>query len=103
MVGFWSSAIALSDFDNVLFFELSGLSQTTMSPGIFLYLVKKFKKLWSKFGRDWYYERILKIFGFLKSAPQAIQQCPKPLFSISSKNFKKYGRIWVESDSMSGF
>ena len=52
MVGFWSSAIALSDFDNFLFFELSGLSRTTMTPGIFLYLVKKFKKLWSEFGRD---------------------------------------------------
>ena len=30
-----------------------------------------------------YYVRILKIFGFLKSAFQAAQQCPKPLFSIS--------------------
>ena len=41
MVGFWSKAIALSDFENFWFFELSGLSRTTMSLSTFLYLVKK--------------------------------------------------------------
>ena len=30
-----------------------------------------------------------KFLVFLKSVAQAAQQCPKPLFSISSKNFKK--------------
>ena len=41
MVGFWSRAIALSDFKNFWFFELSVSSRTTMSPSTFLYLVKK--------------------------------------------------------------
>ena len=45
--------------------------------------------LWSDYGRERFYKRILKIFGFLKSAAQAAQQCIKPLFSISSKNLKK--------------
>ena len=31
---------------------------------------------------------ILKIFGFLKSAAQAAQKCPRTLSSISSNNFK---------------
>ena len=51
IVGFWSRAIALSDFKDVWFFELSGSLQTKMSPNTFLYLVTKFSKLWSDFGR----------------------------------------------------
>ena len=60
--------------------------------------------LWSDYGRERFYEQILKIFGFLKSVAQAALKCPKPLFSISSKQkVKNYGRIMVESDSMSRF
>ena len=51
MVGFWSRAIALSDFKNFWFVDLYGSSRTTMSPSTFLYLVKKLSKLWSDFGR----------------------------------------------------
>ena len=48
-----------------------------MSPNTFFYLVKtKNLKLWSDYGRERFYERILKIFGFLKSVAQAAQQCP---------------------------
>ena len=54
MVGFWSKAIALSDFKNFWFFEISGSIHTTMS---------------------------------------------RALFSISSKNYRNYGRILVEGDS----
>ena len=64
IVGFWSRAIALSDFKNFWFFELSGSIQTKMSPNTFLCLVKNFSKLWSDFGRGRYH-------------------CTKPLFSIS--------------------
>ena len=34
-------------------------------------------------------KRILKFFGFLKSAAQAEQQCPRTLSSILPKNFEK--------------
>ena len=64
IVGFWSRAIALSDFKNFWIFELSGSIQTTMSPNTFLCLVKNFSKLWSDFGRGRYH-------------------CTKLLFSIS--------------------
>ena len=50
-----------------------------------------------------YYGRILKIFGFLKSAARVAQKCPRTLSSISSQNFKYYGRILVEIDFMVGF
>ena len=76
MVGFWSRAISLSDFNNFWFFEISGSSRTKMSLGTFLYLVKNFSKLWSDFGRGRYHCRILKIFDFLKSAARAAQKCP---------------------------
>ena len=67
MVGFWSRAIALSDFENFWFFELSGLSRTTMSLSTFLYLVKKknfeiMVGFWSKaialsdFENCWFFE-----------------------------------------------
>ena len=66
MVGFWSRAIALSDFENFWFFELSGLSRTTMSLSTFLYLVKKIVEImvgfWSKaialsdFENFWFFE-----------------------------------------------
>ena len=40
----------------------------------------------------------------MKSAAQAAQKCPRTLSSISSKQrIKNYGRIMVESDSMSEF
>ena len=50
-----------------------------------------------------YYRRILKIFGFLKSAARAAQKCPRALCSILSKNFKYYGLILIEIDIMAGF
>ena len=74
-----------------------------MSPSNFLYLIKNFSKLWSDFGRGRYHCRILKIFGLLKSAARAAQQCPRALFSISSKIFRNYGRILVEGVIIFGF
>ena len=100
MVGFWSRAIALSDFKNFWFVELYGSSRTTMSPSTFLYLVKKLSKLWSDFGRGRY---IVGFQKFLNSTARAEQQCPQALFSISSKNYRNYGRILVEGDSISDF
>ena len=38
--------------------------------------------------------RILKIFGFLKSAAQTAQKCPKPLLSILF--FKKSGTLTID-------
>ena len=75
IVGFWSRAIALSDLKNFWFFELSGSLPTTMSPNTFLYLVTKFSKLWSDFGRGRYH-------------------CTKPLFSISP--FKKSNALTID-------
>ena len=96
MVGFRSRTISLSDFKNFWFFEISGSRRTTMSLSTFIYLVKNFSKLWSNFGRRRYHCRILKIFVFFNSAARAEQQCPRALFSISSKNFRNYGRILFE-------
>ena len=45
-------------------------------------------------GREQFYERILKIFGFLKSASQTALKCPKPLFSISL--FKKSSALTID-------
>ena len=96
MVGFWSRTISLSDFKNFWFFEISGSRRTTMSLSTFIYLVKKFSKLWSDFGRGRYHCRILKFFIYFNTAARAEQQCPRALFSISSKNFRNYGRILFE-------
>ena len=76
-----------------------------MSLNTFFYHVKtKNLKLWSDYGRERFYERILKIFGFLKSGAQAAQKCPRTLSSILSKQkIKNYCRIMVESDGVSGF
>ena len=74
-----------------------------MSPSTFLYLVKKILKLWSDFNRGRWHCLILKIFGLLNSTARTEQQCPRALFSISSKKFRNYGRIVVESDSTVGF
>ena len=52
--------------------------------------------LWSDYGRERFYERILKIFGFLKSVAQAALKCPKPLFSISL--FKKSSALPIDRD-----
>ena len=68
-----------------------------MSPNTFFYLLKiKSYKLWSGYGRERFYERILKIFGFLKSVAQAVQTCHKPLFSIS--RFKKSRSLPIDRD-----
>ena len=55
---------------------------------------KNVSKLWSDYGRDWYYERILKIFSFLESAAQIAQKCTKPFFSISL--FKKSDTLTID-------
>ena len=46
------------------------------------------------YGRERFYERILKFFGFLKSVAQAAVKYPKPLFSIS--HFKKSSALIID-------
>ena len=82
-------SIGKSDLKNFWFSEISGSSRTKMSPNTFFYL-------WSDYGRERFYERILKIFSFLKSVAQAALKCPKPLFSISL--FKKSSALPIDRD-----
>ena len=65
-------SIGKSDFKNFWFSVISGSSCTKMTPNTFFYLIKtKNKKLWSDYGRERFYEWVLKIFGFLKSVAMA--------------------------------
>ena len=57
--------------------------------------------LWSDYGRERFYERILKTFGFLKSVAQAALKCPKPLFSISF--FKKIFFLSIRKSDFKNF
>ena len=58
------------------------------------FLLSRQKKKIKNFGRERFYERILKIFGVLKSVAQAALKCPKPLFSIS--RFKKSSALTID-------
>ena len=58
------------------------------------FLLSRQKKKIKNYGRERFYERILKIFGVWKSVAQAAQQCPKPLFSIS--RFKKSSALTID-------
>ena len=49
----------------------------------------------SDYGRERWCEWILKIFGFLKSAAQAAQKCPRTLSSISSKILNITVGFWL--------
>ena len=104
MVGFWSRAIALSDFKIFWFVELYCSSRTTMSPKHFSLSRQKIFEIMVGFWSRAIALSDFKIFWFVELYCSSRTTMSPKHFSLSCQTKSpNYGRILVEGDSIVGF